>query len=201
MAERSFGPTVLGGLAAGALAAVAGNRAWIGLATGDEAGASAAASAGVFAGVGQMPLSGALALVLLACWGVVLVSRGRWRRWVLWLALVVAVGLCATWVTGLVTLEEQVTDTLADRGADPGLQQGWTTWFWLAGVAAAASVAATAVAVARVGHWPTMASRYDAPTDPASRRAGPASGDDEQDSTDLWKAIDEGRDPTAEQSP
>ena len=39
-----------------------------------------------------VPLAGALALVLLACWGVLLVTRARIRRVVAGLALLVAVG-------------------------------------------------------------------------------------------------------------
>jgi uncharacterized membrane protein (TIGR02234 family) len=41
--------------------------------------------------------------------------------------------------------------------------------------------------------WPEMGGRYDAPVGPEP----PAKAPEEQENLDLWKAMDEGRDPTA----
>jgi hypothetical protein len=55
----------------------------------------------------------------------------------------------------------------------------------VAGVAASLSAAGFGVVLARAQRWPEMSRRYDAPTDQESRT-----------DNDLWKALDEGRDPT-----
>jgi uncharacterized membrane protein (TIGR02234 family) len=62
-------------------------------------------------------------------------------------------------------------------------------------VGAVVALAAAAFAVRSLRAWPEMGSRYDAPTgrdrtDPA--RTDPARMED----LDLWRAIDQGRDPT-----
>ena len=63
-----------------------------------------------------------------------------------------------------------------------------TAWYWVAGVGAAVCLFTLAVAVRKAPSWPAMGSRYDAP---AARAAGPATDQD------LWRAMDEGHDPTA----
>src|SRR4051794_41322100 len=77
MAERfrSFAPTVLGGLAGAAAAAVAAGRTWA-TASGSAAGVPVRAGA---SGSDAAPPALALALVSLAAWGVVLVLRGTAR--------------------------------------------------------------------------------------------------------------------------
>ncbi len=67
-----------------------------------------------------------------------------------------------------------------------------TPWYAAALVGAGLSVVATLAAVVLVPGWPEMGSRYDAPA-AASQR------DDSTPETniDIWKALDEGRDPTA----
>ncbi|WP_114422679.1 Trp biosynthesis-associated membrane protein [Nocardioides houyundeii] len=209
MAERSFGPTVLLGVGTGVLAAVSGSRAWMSVEPADPETPGAALVLDGFPGLGQMPLAGALGLVVLACWGVVLVSRGLMRRVVAWLGLVVALGLVATWITGLVTLREAVLQTLEEGGAGGEWNTAWTSWFWVAAVAALGCVAAAVVAGLRAGRWPAMGSRYDAPTGggPASvpgRAEDGGRGEDAEGETDpaaLWKALDEGRDPTRDGAP
>lgn len=210
MAEtrRTFGPVVLAGLASGALVAVAGDRAW---AAADDPGRSGTdAILGVVSGVGaddaaRMPLATALALVVLACWGVVLVTRGRFRRVVAVLALLAAVGALATTVVGWFSVPDALREELVGTGVDrPGVHH--TAWYGAALVGALLTSAAAVLAVRWVPTWPEMGSRYDAPA-AGSSPAGesPAGADEpeqpgepgEQSSLDLWKAIDEGRDPTA----
>ena len=54
------------------------------------------------------------------------------------------------------------------------------------------------VAVRRAGTWPEMSRRYDAPGGHPGRAPEPRpTGSDELSDRDLWRAQDEGRDPTA----
>src|SRR5690349_9835830 len=73
--RRSFGAVVGCGLASAVLAAVAGRQPW---AHGSAPGGFGELSATVEAG--KVPAASALSLVVLACWGVLLVTRGKVRR-------------------------------------------------------------------------------------------------------------------------
>lgn len=194
-ARRTFVPVVLAGLATGVLAAVAGNRTW---AAPDLDAAGVDASVGyayALAGdsAGRSPLSTALALVVLACWGVLLVTRGRFRRAVAVLGALAAVGLVATAVVAGLTLRDDVSSAFRDQGAT-GVDAHLTWWYWAALCLNGAVLVPAVLAVRWVPAWPEMGSRYDAPT------AGELPDDpaEEQSSLDLWKALDEGRDPTAD---
>ena len=203
MADRTFGPTVVAGLLGGGLVAVAGNRDWVRLDTDGAAESAATVFWSGSPGVGQMPLAGALGLVVLAAWGVLLVTRGAVRRVAAVVAALASLGAGATWVVGLVELRDDVTERV-EAAALPGT---WslelTGWFTAAAVGAVIALAASVVAVLRVGSWPAMGSRYDAPAAraeaEAARTTGVPTAEDlgEVDPTDLWKAIDEGRDPTS----
>ena len=181
MARSTFGPVVLLGLASSGLAAAAGNQPWAGFASSstviDYAGGTLAA---------KMPLALALALVVLAGWGVLLVLRGRVRFALAWLVLLGSLGLVATVIVG----RSSVADTLLAE-----LPQGETSaitfngWYWTALVASLIAVAAAALAVRHVRSWPEMGSRYDAP---GATHAPP----EPETPLEIWKAIDEGRDPT-----
>ena len=65
----------------------------------------------------------------------------------------------------------------------------------MAAVTSVVLVVAGALAVAWCPAWPEMGSRYDAPG--AAGEAAPAVPAEEQTNLDLWKQLDEGRDPTA----
>lgn len=186
--RRTFGPVLLLGLASGGLAVVAGNRAWV---VGADGGGPGVDPLGAVADAGEMPLAAALSLVVLACWGVLLVTRRVVRRVVAVLGLLAAAGLVATVVVGRRTLPDAVRDAIAQQtgGAGPA-DVDTTAWFWAAAVGALGSLAATALAARWVPHWPEMGSRYDAPG------AADASETEDASSLDLWKAMDEGRDPT-----
>lgn len=211
MADRTFGPAVALGVLGSALAATAGHRDWV------ELTASGAGQGAVDwfwqnnPGVGQMPASGALGLVALATWGVLLVSRGAWRRVVAAVGLLAVVGLAVTWVVGATGLRDDVEARVVAADLSVGWELGWTSWFVLAGVAVLLLVPAHVLAVLRAPGWPAMGSRYDAPTAQGAATPGDAGGgrtarppaptldptDEETDPADVWKAIDEGRDPTA----
>ncbi len=187
--RKTFGPVLLVGIASGILAAVASNRAWVVDAAGS---AHSSDPLGVVADAGEMPLAAALSLVVLACWGVLLVTRRTVRRVVAVLGLLAAAGLVATVVVGWTTLPDAVTDAIAEqRGSGDAVATDTTAWFWAAAVGALVSLVATALAARWVPHWPEMGSRYDAPG--ADRPPEP----EDASSLDLWKAMDEGRDPTA----
>ena len=201
MGERrgSFGPVVVVGLAAAVLTAVASARPWMAPVPADG-GSRAVVS--VLVDGGQMPLATTLAMVVLATWGVVLVTRGWWRTTVAVLGSLAAAGVLATVVSGWWLVPRTLRDAARDLGAgDVGTEV--RAWFWLALTGAALSLLATVVAVPRVRGWPEMGTRYDAPTSPVSpdspTSTNTTTGADagtEPTNLDLWKAMDEGRDPT-----
>ena len=186
-ARRTFGPVVLLGLATATLAAVAGAKPWVGP-SGEASPVASVASASLDAG-SRFPLASALSLVLLATWGVVLVTRGRVRRAFAVAAVLAATGLVAAVVTAYFTLPDSARSSYAELMGRAGGEQDFTGWFWTAAVAAVAGVAPAALAVRLVPSWPEMGRRYDAP---GGRESDPAPSREE----DLWRALDQGHDPT-----
>jgi len=187
--RRTFGPVVLLGLATGTLTAIAGEKPAVS-GSGDVA---RAVSGRLVSFDAHLPLVTALALVVLACWGVVLVTRGRVRRAVAVLGTIAAAGALVAALAAYSQVPAQFRDELALVGiGDPELSH--TAWYWVAVVGALLATVAGALAVAWAPAWPEMGTRYDAP---GSAPAPPAVPPEEQSSLDLWKAMDEGRDPTA----
>ena len=95
---------------------------------------------------------------------------------------------------------KSVCSRMTDAATTLRMRQSMTGWFWLAAVAALVVLASTVLALRLVRTWPEMGSRYDAPTgaragSDADAPAGPAERPTEN--IDIWKALDEGRDPTA----
>jgi uncharacterized membrane protein (TIGR02234 family) len=164
------------------LVALAGAKPW-------AAPDGAAATTLVDKSGGHVPLAAALGLVGLACWGVVLVTRGRLRRSLTVLGAFVAVALVATAVVGRGSSLDSARHATVDLGHTPAGAHT-TVWWYVATVAAVVALFAAALAVRYVPTWPEMGTRYDAPT--PSRPADPA----EMEDIDLWRAIDQGRDPT-----
>jgi uncharacterized membrane protein (TIGR02234 family) len=181
--RRWFGPAVLVGLAGTGVSALAGSKPWA--APDGQAGSTLVDRTG-----GHVPLAAALALVGLAVWGVLLVTRGWVRRVVAVLGAGTAVGLVVTAVVGRSSALDSARRATVDLGRTPSGAHT-TFWWYVALVAAIVALAAAALAVRFVGSWPEMGSRYDAPTardevdDPA-----------QMEEVDLWRAIDQGRDPT-----
>ncbi len=188
--RRSYGPVLLLGLLAGTIGAVAGNKPW---AQASGTRASQFSELAISADAAEMPVAAALALVVLACWGVVLVSRGWVRRAVTVLGALAAAGTLASVVVGYSSVPDALRASFVDLGGTD-VEVTRTGWFWLAAVAAALSLAATVLAVRLVPGWPEMGTRYDAP---GTGTPPPAVAPEDQSSLDLWKAMDEGRDPTA----
>lgn len=199
--RRSFAPTVLVGLAASVLTAVAAGRDWA-TASGRAAGVVVTARA---TGSSSAPLALSLALVALAAWGVVLVLRGRARRVVAVAGTLAAAGVLATAVSQAGRARTDAVAQLVARGgvADQATT-GLTGWYVVCAVGAAVSLAALGVAVALSPRWPGMGERYDAPSahTHADGAPGPTTDPDGGHVTvptteqDMWRALDDGRDPT-----
>jgi uncharacterized membrane protein (TIGR02234 family) len=181
--RRGFGPTVLAGLAGTAVSALAGAKPWA--APDGRAGSTLVDKTG-----GHVPLAAALGLVGLACWGVVLVTRGWTRRLVAALGAVVAVGLVVAAVVGRSSALDSARHATVDLGRTP-TGAHTTGWWVVAMVGAVLALAASAFAVRLAPGWPEMGSRYDAPSGVPDTQ-DPA----EMEDVDLWRAIDQGRDPT-----
>lgn len=194
--RKTFAPVLLVGLGSGVLCAVAGTKHWV---EPDLARENSSAGSTLWdSWVVDAPLAGALALVLLAAWGVVLVTRGRVRRLIALLALLAGLGLVATVVWSGMTGPDTLRDHLAEPGAqallgDRKVEPAFTGWFWTAALCAPVTALAAALAVRFAPHWPEMGSRYDAPA--SANEKGTSA--DSSENIDIWKAIDEGEDPTA----
>lgn len=188
--RKSFGPVVLVGLAAAALAAVASSKAWAAL---DKADSNQVAA--WVGSSGQLPLASALSLAALASWGALLVARGRWRRWIALLGLAIALGSTVTAIVGYSKAPSDLRHAVASSVGTTVLMKspGLTGWYWAALIADVLVVLALALAVRDAPAWPTMSSRYDAPT--SAKEAQPQKTRPET-SLDVWKALDGGDDPT-----
>jgi hypothetical protein len=184
--RRTFGPAVLLGVLAGVAGAVAGTQPWF---AGD--GSRTAGDGGYESGLSMtfdgadVPAVNALALVGLACWGVVLVTRGRFRQYVAVLGLLAAAGAVVAVVDAWLTVPDALRASfdamaMADRDVSS------TGWSWIGSAAAVVGVVTWLAAARFVRHWPEMGRRYDAP------QPGTTPSDH-----DLWKVMDEGRDPTS----
>ena len=199
--RRTFGPVVALGLVSGALGAWAGSKPWV-----DGTGAESAPGTGsldwgmTWGDVATSPLATALAFVVLACWGVLLVTRGRFRRAVAALSVLAGLGYAATVVWAPFTLPDHLIAQVRRRTGLTLDDTSLTGWYWLAVVAALLVLASTVLALRLVRTWPEMGSRYDAPTGARggdSTGAAEAPADHPTENIDIWKALDEGRDPTA----
>jgi hypothetical protein len=119
------------------------------------------------------------------------VLRGRVRRGVLALGLLAAGGTAATLAAGVGSLPAAVREPYAAAGY-VGVEVALTGWYAAAWVGTLVSTVALAAAVRLAPAWPEMGARYDAPTDGGAAEAVDGAG-----SLELWRALDEGRDPTA----
>ena len=184
--RRTFGPVVLLGLLAGVATALAGTRAWATVAGYSDAGEASAyaSSLSLAAEQGEAPAVNALALVGLACWGVLLVTRGRVRRSVAWLGLGSALGTLAAVVVAYDATARDVRSAFEDLGMTAEVDVSRSGWIWVGVAGAVLGMVAWGAAVRFVRHWPEMGTRYD------RTPAEPSEGD-------LWKALDQGHDPTS----
>jgi uncharacterized membrane protein (TIGR02234 family) len=187
--RRTFGPVVALGLASAALGAYAASKPWV---TGTGAESAVGVASVDFGEISSSPLGTALAFVVLACWGVVLVTRGRFRRAVAGLAVLAALGYVATVAWAPFSLPDHLVEQVRVRAGGVLDETSLTGWFWLAVVAALLVLASTVLGLRLVRTWPEMGSRYDSPAG-----ARETSTKQPTENIDIWKALDEGRDPTA----
>lgn len=196
-ARTSFGPVMLVGAGSAGLLALASSRTWL-HATGTAASSTQRVDV---SGSDAAPLALALALVALASWGVVLVSRTRARRVALGFAALAALGVLAVVVSAGPGAHDAAARALAEHGADGVRSLSRQPAYWLTAVAAVLQLAILAVAFRAAPAWPSMSSRYDAPGGQAATVSEAVADDAPVSDLDLWKALDEGRDPTTRPSP
>jgi uncharacterized membrane protein (TIGR02234 family) len=181
--------SLLTGVIGGGLVAVAAAKPWATARVGGQGLPSLPVSVD---GADAVPLVAALGLVLLAGAVSLAATRNQGRR-LAGLLLVVA-AVVVGWQT--VTAGPAISDALREQtvgsvGSGDLPDANGTAWRWLTLVGAGLSLAAGVAAVSKGPDWPAMGSRYDVPT---TARGTSALG--EQEDADLWRAIDEGEDPT-----
>ncbi len=187
-----YAPTMLVGLLSAVGVTVGVARPW----------ASAAASQpglpalGVdVSGATLVPLAGALGVVLLAAFGAVIATRGRVRRGLGWLIVLgsVAVAVSAIHPPGV---DAALQERLANKGWSGGdYSTGSSGWRWLVLLSSVGCAVAGAAVVGLGGRWAHLGEEYDAPATPTSPH-GRAGTDPDLTEADLWREIDQGRDPT-----
>ena len=188
-ARRLYAPVVLGTLAAGGLAFFAASRTWAHVRVATDGLPSDSVDV---TGADAQPLVSALALVVVTAALAVLAASPRLRRAVGVFTVLVAVTAAVTVLLGGSSLDNAVDHAVEASPAYTGTgDHDFTTSAWKYVTAIAFVIAAVLGAVtAKLGAtWPTMSGRYDAPA------ARPAVTAPESDA-EMWKALDEGRDPT-----
>lgn len=190
--RSSLLPTLLAGAASAGFAALAAGQEWASSRI-DVAGQPVAAT-----GTEVAPVVLPLMLVALACWGAVLVLRRRGRQ------VVAVLGLAATSSSAVAVAARahRSADVAAALTSGPGSSAGsavaveTTLWPVLTLVACVLAAVPFAVALRTAGRWSEMSSRYDAPSGTGPSAPGstvPPVGDSP---AAMWRALDEGRDPT-----
>ncbi|HYJ67125.1 MAG TPA: Trp biosynthesis-associated membrane protein [Nocardioidaceae bacterium] len=196
--RRGLVVALVGGLAAGGLALLGVSRPW---ATVDIVAAGVPRSTIETAGTSAVPWVGALTLVVLTGALAIIPTGPAARRVVGALVLLAAMGAAVGTLLAGPAIDDALAGDLAQSPASGGVDDqamvdaaDHPPWRWLTLGASVAGVAVGLLVVAHGHRWPTMGSRYDAPT-----RAGGAddTASKGSDDADLWKAMDEGRDPTA----
>lgn len=187
--RRLYAPVVLGTLAAGGLAFFAASRTWAHVRVATDGLPSDSVDV---TGADAQPLVSALAVVVVTAALAVLAASPRVRRVVGGFTVLVALAALATLLLGGSSLDSAVDRAVEASPAYTGTgDHDFTTSAWKYVAAFAFVLAALLGGVtAKLGaSWPTMGSRYEAP---AARPSATAP----QSDAEMWKALDEGRDPT-----
>jgi uncharacterized membrane protein (TIGR02234 family) len=188
--RRLYVPVVLATLAVGGLAFFAVGRTWAEAEV--KADGLAPASVAV-SGSDAQPLVSALAIVVVTAALAILAAGRRMRRVVGTLTVLVGVvGVIVVPRSGSGALADAVRSAAEKSPAYAGPSSlgdvSHAPWDLLTIAAFVLAAVLGVVTIRFAPHWPTMGSRYEAPT----RR--PAV--DDPSDTDLWKAMDRGDDPT-----
>ena len=148
-------------------------------------------------GADLAPLAGAFGVVLLAAFGAVVATRGGVRRCLGAAILVASVGVLVA-VIDANGSAGVLTSGLSAKGwsGDGGYRTSTQIWRWLVLASALGTAVAGAATAAYGDRWAVMGSRYDAPRAAGAAEAAPAKSAEELSETDVWQAIDQGRDPT-----
>ena len=188
--RRLLAPSVLGAMATGGLAFFAASRTWA-HATVEASGVPTAPIE--VSGSDAVALVPALALVIVAAALAVLAASVRIRRVVGLLIVMVAVIGIVVILRAASDIDKAVDAAVHDSPAFIGTNApgvvSLSAWRWVAAAAFVLSAFVGAVITGFGATWPTMGRKYDAP------KAHTATKEVETEA-DIWKALDEGRDPT-----
>lgn len=201
--RRALVVALVGGLAAGGLALLGVSLAWARV---EIAVRGVPSSTIEVSGSDAVPWVAALTLVILAG-ALAIVPTGGWlRRAVGVIVGLAAVGAAIGTLTAGSAVDDALSEQLAESPASGGVDDAamvaaadHPAWRWLTLGGSVAGIAVGVYVTARGNRWATMGSRYDAP---AARRSSPQTDDvthetEPTENADLWRALDEGRDPTA----
>lgn len=152
-------------------------------------------------GADLAPLAGALGVVVLAAFGAVIATRGWVRRW---LGVLIVVAALVVLVSAVHPPGDDgaLTDALSAKGWTGGdYDSASTVWRWVTMVGAIVSTVAGVAISRHGGRWATMGAQYDAPvtttaTQTTTGSTRPTVAPSEQTDAEVWRDIDEGRDPT-----
>lgn len=188
--RRLYGPSVLGALATGGLAFFAASRTWAH--TSVEASGVPTAPVDV-SGAEAVALVPALALVIVAAALAVLAASVRVRRVVGLLIVAVALIGIVVVVRAGGDIDKAVQAAVHDSPAFIGTNRPDavtdSVWRWITAVAFVLSAVVGVVITGFGALWPTMGRKYDAPK-------AHAVTEEAESEADIWKALDDGRDPT-----
>lgn len=189
--RRLYAPVVLATLATGGVAFFAAGRTWAEAEVKAEGLAGATVSV---SGSDAQPLVSALALVVVTTALAILAAGPRLRRVIGALTMLVAVaGVIVVPRSGGGRLTDAVGSAAEASPAYTGPSSigdiSYAPWY-LVTIAAFVVAVVLGATTFRLGpRWPTMSTRYDAPTSRPQKEI--------RTDTDLWKAMDDGQDPTA----
>ena len=188
--RRLYGPSVLGAVGTGGLAFLAATRAWASTTVKADGVPSAAVE---ISGSDAVPLVSALALVIVASALAVLAASVRVRRAVGAFIVIVAIAGLVMVLTaeGAVSraVDKAVQDSPAFIGTNSPEVVNHSAWLQVTAFAFLLAALIGAAITRYAGEWPTMGRKYDAPK--AHATTGEISTE-----ADIWKALDDGKDPT-----
>lgn len=188
--HRLLAPVVVAGLSLGGFAYFAAERVW---ATATIQAVGLPTDVVSVTGAEALPVVGAASLVVASASIALLATRGVFRRLVggLMMASAIVGGASAIRNGDAVTaaVAAAVNDSPAFTGENSPATIVTTMWPVLAAVALLSASAVGLLAIGASATWPAMGRKYDAP----SSRSPEANAEDE---AEIWKALDEGRDPT-----
>jgi uncharacterized membrane protein (TIGR02234 family) len=187
--RRLYAPIVLGLLAAGALALFAVTRSW---ATATVRSPGVPVDQVQASGADGAPVLVALAIVVVAA-GLAVVASGGWLRQVIGLVIASVAACAAVRALSLDVAGAPLARALADSPANLGSARpvaDLSSWPVVATVAFALAAVLGLAVVVFGRQWPRLGTRYD-----RAARTRPEQVD-ATDEAEVWRALDDGRDPT-----